>query len=129
MTEPTTNETDSTHPAFNALRIRSLLADRCGTASLYRTTADGGSLNVGRIRTCTDTRFDVMVLHPEHSRIAGYAKFVDGLTWSVWQPDGHWIGYCSTLAFGADILNNGLRTASGTNRMHRGQLRLEHGET
>lgn len=125
---PPTNEADSNVPAYNALRIRKLLADGYGTIDLYRTTADGGSLNVGRARYCRDTRYDVMVMHPEHSRIVGYAKFVDGLTWSVWQSDGHWVGYCSTLAYGADILNHGHQGAT-SNRMYRGALTFEHGET
>lgn len=133
MTEPTLPpEQDSNPsyfgPAYNAVRIRNLLTDKCGTIDLQRTTADGGALVVGRARYSADARFDVMLLHPEQSRIVGYAKQVDGLTWSVWRADGHWLGYSSTLAYGADILNHG-KPGADTNRMHRGALTFEHGET
>lgn len=133
MNEPTlhtppTSEPDRSGPAFNATRIATLLRDGCGTIDLSRTTADGGTLVVGRARCCRDERFDVMVLHPTQNRIAGYAKSVNALTWSVWMADGHWVGYASTLAYGADILSHGI-PAANTNRMHRGSLTYEHRET
>lgn len=128
-TPPTVQDINPSYfgPAYNAVRIRNLLTDKCGTIDLQRTTADGGAQVVGRARYSADARFDVMLLHPTASRIVGYAKQIDGLTWSVWRADGAWVGYSSTLAYGVDVINNG--TGADTNRMHRGAMSFETRET
>ncbi len=131
MTEPDeirtlhTPPVDHGGPAYNAVRIRQLLTDGCGTISLYRTTADGGPLEVGRARNCRDHRFDVELLGPVGDRAAtvlGTAKFIHGLIWSLWRADGHWVGYASTLAF-RDLAHPGRHRCDDHRQLLQGRSR------